>query len=81
MTVEARVRSVLRITLALNDDQMNSDTLLVDHLEISSLDRIELLMAIEDEFGIELSERDQASVKNIDDLVKCVKSHSKPVIS
>jgi acyl carrier protein len=75
MTVETRVRDVLRKTLALSDDQMNSNTLLVDDLGISSLDRIELVMGIEDEFGIELSEQEQASIQRINDLVECVKSH------
>jgi len=75
MTVDARVKEVLRKTLALNDDQMNSNTLLADDLEISSLDRIELMMGIEDEFGVELSEQERASIKTIDDLIECVKSH------
>jgi acyl carrier protein len=75
MTVDARVRDVLRKTLALNDDQMNSNSLLVD--EISSLDRIELVMGIEDEFGVELSEQEQSSIKTVNDLIECVKSHSK----
>jgi acyl carrier protein len=78
MTVDARVRDVLRKTLALNDDQMNSNSLLVDELGISSLDRIELVMGIEDEFGVELSEQEQSSIKTVNDLIECVKSHSKP---
>jgi acyl carrier protein len=78
MTIDDRVRDVLRKTLALNDDQLNSNTLLADDLEISSLDRIELMMGIEDEFGVELNEQEQASIKSIDDLIECVKSHGKP---
>lgn len=81
MTIEDRVRDVLRKTLELPDDQLKSDTLLVDHLGISSLDRIEALMAIEDEFRVELSEQEQASIKNINDLIECVKLHSKPEVS
>jgi acyl carrier protein len=77
MTLEARVRDVLRKTLVLNDDQLDSNALLVDGLEISSLDRIELMMGIEDEFGIELSEQEQSSIKTVDDLIECVKLHSK----
>ena len=45
------------------------------------LDSVELLMAVEEDFSIQITERDAAKILTVDDLYKCVlsKLHHKPV--
>ena len=69
MTVEARVSAVLRKALLLNPEQITPAALLVEDLGVSSLDRFELLMGLEEEFGIELPEGDQDQMKSVGDII------------
>ena len=68
MDTEARVSEVLKIT---------PKALLVEDLGVSSLDRFELLMGLEEEFGIELPEQDQEQMKSVGDIVSYIQSHLK----
>ena len=75
MTVEARVSAVLRKALLLNPEQINPAALLVEDLGVSSLDRFELLMGLEEEFGIELPEGDQDQMKSVGDIIASIEKH------
>jgi acyl carrier protein len=75
MTVEARVSAVLRKALLLNPEQINPAALLVEDLGVSSLDRFELLMGLEEEFGIELPEGDQDQMKSVGDIIAYIEKH------
>lgn len=75
MTIEARVSAVLRKALLLNPEQISPQALLVEDLGVSSLDRFELLMGLEEEFGIELPERDQDQMKSVGDIIAYIEKH------
>jgi len=75
MTVEARVSAVLRKALLLNPEQITPAALLVEDLGVSSLDRFELLMGLEEEFGIELPEGDQDQMKSVGDIIAYIEKH------
>jgi len=76
MTVEARVSAVLRKALLLNPEQVTPAALLVEDLGVSSLDRFELLMGLEEEFGIELPEGDQDQMKSVGDIIAYIEKHA-----
>jgi acyl carrier protein len=73
MTVEERVKKVLRKSLLLNDAQMAPEAHLIHDLGLSSLDRFELVIGLEDEFGIQLTDEDQESIHTVGDVVERVK--------
>ena len=50
------------------------ETSIMNDLEADSLDAVEIVMAIEDEFGIEISDEDAEQFKNIGDIVKYIES-------
>jgi acyl carrier protein len=75
MTLEERVISVLRKALLLNDAQITPDTHLIHDLGVTSLDRFELVMGIEDEFAIELTEEEQESIHTVGDVIELVRLH------
>jgi acyl carrier protein len=77
MDIESRVRAVLKKTLLLEQDQIVPGALLVEDLGVSSLDRFELLMGLEEEFGIDVPEQDQDKMKSVGDIVQYIESHLK----
>lgn len=50
--------------------QIKPTTSFVDDLNLDSLDIVELLMKMEDEFGVEIPEEDAEALKNVEDIVK-----------
>jgi acyl carrier protein len=75
MDTEARVSAVLKKALLVNQDQITPNALLVEDLGVSSLDRFELLMGLEEEFGIELPEQDQDQMKSVGDIIAYIERH------
>ena len=75
MTVEERVNEVLRKSLLLNDAQIIPGAHLIHDLGVTSLDRFELVIGLEDEFGIELTDAEQESIHTVGDVVERVKLH------
>lgn len=77
MDIESRVSAVLKKTLLLDQEQIVPGALLVEDLGISSLDRFELLMGLEEEFAMELPEQDQDKMKSVGDIVQYIENHLK----
>ena len=77
MTIEGRVRAVLQKSLLVGEDKLVPGANLVDDLGLTSLDRFEVVMGIEEEFGIEMTGAEQETIKTVNDLVVYVTSHSK----
>ncbi len=73
MTIEERVRCVFQKSLLLDEAQIKPEAHLLHDLGVSSLDRCELVMGIEEEFRIELTEQDQESIHTVGDVIERVK--------
>lgn len=58
--------------LELEEDEITLDSLIVDDLGASSLDLVDMAMAVEDEFGIELPEEMLESVQTVEDVVRYI---------
>jgi acyl carrier protein len=58
--------------LLVDPEQVRDEALLVDDLGVSSLDRFELIMDLEAEFGIEIREDDLVGAKTVADIVRCI---------
>lgn len=63
MTVEERLRNLVADHLGLDEDKITPVSLFVDDLGADSLDEIELLMIVEDEFGVEIADADAEKIK------------------
>lgn len=53
-------------------DNITSETSLMKDLEADSLDAVEIIMALEDEFGVEIPDEDAEKFKNIGDIAKYI---------
>jgi acyl carrier protein len=72
MDTDSRVKRVLSKALIVDNSLILDGALLVEDLGVTSLDRFELLMGLEEEFGIEINEHDLEAVKTVADVVHCI---------
>ena len=64
-----KVKSVLAQQFELDPESITMDTNLIDDLGADSLDVVELIMSLEDEFGIALSDNDAAQLYTVGRIV------------
>ncbi len=70
-----KVKEIIIEQLGLDEDiSISLETSLMNDLEADSLDAVEVIMAIEDEFDIEIPDEDAEDFKNIGDIVKYVEA-------
>lgn len=67
-----KVKKIVAETLNVNADQITLETHLIDDLGADSLDAVELIMAIEDEFGIVIDDEHAQNTRKIGDLVEYI---------
>ncbi len=67
--IENRVLAVLREILALDGKTIGLDASIVEDLVTTSLDRVSLFMALEDEFNSTLPEQEVQQIKTVRDIV------------
>ncbi len=72
MNIEARVREVICDQLGVKPEEVSPDSELIKDLELDSLDSVELIMAIEEEFNIEISDEDAAKMNKVQDIIQYV---------
>lgn len=67
-----KVRNIIAKELDVELEKITMDTHIIDDLGADSLDAVELIMAIEDEFGIQVDDEAAQKVKRVADLVTYV---------
>lgn len=72
MTFEKVVEIITEQLGVENADRITGTTSLMDDLEADSLDAVEIVMSIEDEFGIEIPDEDAEGFKSIGDIVNYI---------
>ena len=71
-----RVKDVIGEQLGLDDlDSINSDTTFIDDLNADSLDVVELIMAFEEEFDMEIPEVEAEKISTVGDVVEYIKNN------
>lgn len=75
MTFE-KITAILAEQLDADKDAMTMDTKIADDLGADSLDLVDLLMSVEDEFGIEIPDEDVENITTIGDIVEYIDSKS-----
>lgn len=70
-----RIREIIADQLGIEDpESIEMSTSLINDLDADSLDAVEIIMAIEDEFGVEIPDEEAENLKTIADLVEYVES-------
>lgn len=73
-TVFERVQKIITKQLNVDDELVTGDAHFVDDLGADSIDSVELVMAFEAEFKIEIPETDAEGFRKVDDVVKYLES-------
>ena len=69
-----KVKEIVAEQLGIEDvDSILATTSLTNDLDADSLDAVEIIMAIEDEFSVEIPDEEAESFKNIGDIVEYIK--------
>lgn len=76
-SIEERVRDLVVEQLGVSEDQVNPQASFIDDLGADSLDTVELVMAFEEEFGIDIPDEDAEKMSSVGDAVKYVEENSK----
>lgn len=75
--IRARVIKVVAATLKIDEDKVKEDSDFVEDLGADSLDQVELSMAIEEAFEIEIPDDAASNIKTIPDMIELVKKCKK----
>ncbi len=76
MSVEERVQKIIMEQLGVSADEVKPEASFVEDLGADSLDLTELIMAMEEEFGCEISDEDAQKLLKVKDATDYIAKHS-----
>ncbi len=74
-TVEKRVIDIIVEQLKVSPEEVTLEASFIDDLGADSLDLVELIMAMEEEFGLEISDEDAEKIQTVQDAVNYISEH------
>lgn len=77
MTTLEKIQSLLSEQLGVSKDKITKESRVIEDLGADSLDVVELLMTMEDEFGITVDDEDAIKLKTIGDILSLIEKHKK----
>ncbi|HFC97738.1 MAG TPA: acyl carrier protein [Thermosulfurimonas dismutans] len=77
MSVEEKVIKIIAEKLNVSEDQVKPEASFVDDLGADSLDLVELVMAMEEEFGMEISDEEAEKLRTVGDVLNFVRERVK----
>ncbi|HKA24756.1 MAG TPA: acyl carrier protein [Candidatus Eisenbacteria bacterium] len=73
---EERAKEIIAKELEVSTDQLRPDAKFIEDLGADSLDTVELVMALEEEFGLDIPDEDADKMKTVGDALEYLRSHS-----
>ena len=77
MNVEEKVKSIIADQLSVDEAQVKPEASFINDLGADSLDTVELIMALEEEFGIEISDEEAEKIQTVQAAIDFIKAHAK----
>ena len=71
-----KVRQIVADQLGVDVDEVTPEASFVDDLGADSLDTVELVMALEEEFGIEIPDEEAEKISTVADAIKYIEEHT-----
>ncbi len=75
MSIEKRIKVIVADQLGLTEEEVKPESRFVEDLGADSLDQVELIMAMEEEFQTEIPDGDLDGLKSVKDIVEYVQAH------
>jgi len=77
MAVADQVKKIIVEQLGVEEDEVTPDASFVDDLGADSLDTVELVMAFEEEFSIEIPDEDAEKITRVKEAIEYIEGHAK----
>ncbi|KAK6814476.1 hypothetical protein RU639_009317 [Aspergillus parasiticus] len=74
-TIEERVKKMIPELLGVDPQKVTPEASYVDDLGADSLDIVEFVMALEEEFHTEISDEEAGKLRTVQDTIDCIKAH------
>ena len=72
MAVESKIKTIFAEQLGVKPEEVTPNASFVDDLGADSLDTVELIMALEEEFNVEIPDEDAEKMKTVGDAIKYI---------
>ena len=76
-TVDERVKKIIAEQLGVEEDEVTPEASFVEDLGADSLDTVELVMALEEEFGIEIPDEEAEKILSVKNAIDYIEAHKK----
>ena len=73
--IESQGKEIIAAQLSVDPEKVTSDAKFIEDLGADSLDTVELVMAFEDKFSVEVPDEDAEKLKSVADVVAYIESH------
>jgi acyl carrier protein len=75
--LEDKVKKIIVDQLGVDEGEVTAEAKFIDDLGADSLDTVELVMALEEEFGIEIPDEDAEKIVTVKDAISYIRGHKK----
>jgi len=76
-TLDEKVKKIIVDQLGVDEGEVTPEAKFIDDLGADSLDTVELVMALEEEFGIEIPDEEAEKIVTVKDAIAYIKEHKK----
>ena len=76
-SIDQRVKKIVSEQLGVNEAEIKNESSFLDDLGADSLDMVELVMALEDEFETEIPDEEAEKITTVQQAMEYISSHSK----
>lgn len=74
-SVQARVKEIVCEQLGVGEEEVTPEASFIEDLGADSLDIVELVMALEEEYEMEISDEDAEKIKTVQDVITYIEGH------
>lgn len=73
-SIEEKVKAIIEEKLSVNTDQITTEARFAEDLKADSLDTVELVMALEDEFGLDIPDEEADKIKTVGNAISYIEN-------
>ena len=73
---EDRLKKIIAEQLSVSEDEVTPDASFIEDLNADSLDLVELIMTLEEEFGVKISDEDAEKIRTVRDAMDYLSDHT-----